>query len=143
MNSIALRVLVSILFAAGLIVAGAGTASADYWGAYAWPSPQAYPGECLTAGVNILTDSSPDKHNVSGANSCFQGFTVDSDLYEYNSSGTIIEANTDEGTDYAQAHLQVTTSDGDYWGWSDCIDNGSACYDCDNEGYAYQDCFST
>ncbi len=143
MRAAALRILVVIVFAASFISVGASTASADWRGAYKWNST-GYPGECLTTGVNLLTSSSPDKHNVSGSNSCFQGFTIDSDLYEYNSNNEIIDTYFDAGaTDYAQAHLQLSTSGGDYWVWRTCIDDSTYCQSCSNHGFAYQDCFNT
>jgi hypothetical protein len=146
MRTVTVRAVVLIALVVGFLGVGADAASADYWGAYKWSGQDVFPAVCLSTGVNLLTGTTPYKHNVSAANSCKEGFKVDADLYEYNSSHQVINFYFDNNaTDYAQAGLQKSTPSGDYWAWTVIIHGSTINYSqsCNNEGFPIQDCFST
>jgi hypothetical protein len=137
-----LRALVVAVLMASSIGVGATAAQADYWGSYAWTgtSPD-FPGECLTAGVNILTGGSPYKHQVAGSNSCETDQDITAQLEEYNSNNQLVVSCFEDGNNYAQCPITNTTPTGDYWLWTVSIATNWS-YTCSNEGYAFQDCFS-
>jgi len=142
------RLIVMLVLFAALSLVFAVSASADVHGAYASPFT-GYPGECLFAGTNILTSSSPDKHNVAGSNSCATNQNVAANLGHFDSAGRLIDSCdfyfNNWGTNYFQCPLQRSNLSGDYWSWGaafvDNQGNTQWSFGCVNDASHYNKCF--
>jgi hypothetical protein len=136
---------------AALLIIFAIPAHADVGGSYG-PAGNSYPGICSVAGTNILTSSSPDKHNVAGANSCETDKLVFSQLIHYDAAGRVINSCNlhiaTYGVNYHQCSLQKTTGTGDYWAWHvGFLDNQTNVIPgteigCQNDASHYNTCFN-
>lgn len=145
MKKFSIRLLVlSVIFAAAFSAARASVASADYWGGWKWAG--ASNGDCLSAGTSIITAPTPDKHNISAANSCDFAFKVKTHEWEKRSDGSIIIQCENLFTDnWRRCSIQNATGSTDYWEWNVfIIQNGvTLSMGCANKGFAYDACYTS
>ncbi len=140
------KVLSACLLTVGCLGFGLGSAKADIWGSYAWvQGDDRFPEICLNTGVDILTSSNPDKHNVDASNACATNYTVEAQVAEYNANNVLQALNENLNvTNYAQAHVQNATPSGYYWVWTSGIKISGNYVEqsCSNRGFPYADCFN-
>jgi hypothetical protein len=129
------------LLAGVLTATGLTSARADYWGAWKYNGSG---GNCLVAGTQIATDSSPDRHNVAASNTCHTDYQVRATLYHNDAAGRIIDSCNSGGatsTNYRQCSIQASTGTGDYWVWITTLQD--YIMSCNNQGTGYSNCFHT
>ena len=135
-------------FAVLLLSVGVPAARADYWAAWKWNGQSGIPAECIAVGTNLLTASTPDKHNVDTFNACAEAQPVGATLIHFDSAGRIIDECNPNGitsTNNYTCSLQATTLSGDYWEWAALIGGpleGMFSISCSNQNRSYQYCFS-
>lgn len=145
MKSVFLRVAAILVLVSGFALTGTGSASANVWNSYPWPSPggDSLPVDCLDAGTVIHEGVSPNIHEVSASNAC-QEYSeyVQVDLQLFTSSGTLVTSCQTGSTNYAACDVSHGTPSGDYWNWNVFMgDTGQYSFGCDNKNSTYEACF--
>jgi len=145
MQSALLRTLAVAFLTAFCTLSGAGSATANTWGAWKWPGADTIPKDCLAADT-VIIHTSPYTHSIAAANSCGSVHSEPMEvlLQEFNSSGALLQSCQVTGTNYAQCSVKHAVANGDYWNWDVFMGQPAiAEFGCSNKGFAGTACWQS